>query len=60
MNRLFAAARSDEEVNRRVSRVLNLMESPLSLYSPRMIWAALRQGTAEVVMGPIEVPTIEA
>jgi 2-polyprenyl-6-methoxyphenol hydroxylase-like FAD-dependent oxidoreductase len=60
MNRLFAAALTDEEVNRRVSHVLNLMESPLSLYSPRMIWAALRQGAPEVVLGPVDVPRIEA
>jgi 2-polyprenyl-6-methoxyphenol hydroxylase-like FAD-dependent oxidoreductase len=60
MDRLFAAARTDEEVNRRTSRVLNLAAHPLTLYTPRMIWAALRQGTPEVVLGPIDAPVREA
>jgi 2-polyprenyl-6-methoxyphenol hydroxylase-like FAD-dependent oxidoreductase len=60
MDRVFAAARTDEEVNRRAMLVLNLAAHPLTLYTPRMIWAALRQGTPEVVLGPVEAPVLEA
>ncbi len=58
MDRLFAAALTDEEVNRRTTRVLNLAAHPLSLYAPRMLWAALRQGTTEMVLGPVNVPVV--
>jgi len=56
IDRVFVAAAERPEVMRKLVRVFNLLASPLSLYSPGVLWAALQQPRPEPVLGPLPVP----
>ncbi len=56
MRRLFALSTRDPEVAKRVSRVLNLIESPLALYSPRLALHVLREPKPVPLLGPVAPP----
>ena len=56
LDRLFSASGRDARVWLQVARVLQFSDSPLSLYGPRMLWAALRQPRPRALIGPVALP----
>jgi 2-polyprenyl-6-methoxyphenol hydroxylase-like FAD-dependent oxidoreductase len=56
MNRLFALSTRDGDVSMKVSRVFNLIESPLALYAPRTLWRVLREPAPLRLLGPVAPP----
>jgi 2-polyprenyl-6-methoxyphenol hydroxylase-like FAD-dependent oxidoreductase len=56
LDRVFAAGVKDVDVARKLIRVFNLEASPLELYSPMVLWAALRQRAPRPVLGPLPPP----
>lgn len=56
MSRLFALAARDPDVSLRLSRVFNLMGSPLSLCAPQTIWRALHEHAPMPLLGPVGPP----
>ncbi len=58
MNRLFALASRDGDVSLMVSRVFNLIESPLALYTPRTAWRVLREPARAPLLGPVAPPDL--
>jgi 2-polyprenyl-6-methoxyphenol hydroxylase-like FAD-dependent oxidoreductase len=56
MRRLFALSTRDPEVSKRVSRVLNLIDSPLALYSPRLALRVQREPRPVPLLGPVAPP----
>jgi 2-polyprenyl-6-methoxyphenol hydroxylase-like FAD-dependent oxidoreductase len=56
LDRVFAAGVKDVDIARRLIRVFNLSTSPLALYSPIVVWAALRQPPPRPVLGPLPPP----
>jgi hypothetical protein len=57
LDRVLAAGVKDVHIARRIVQVFNLAASPLELYSPAVLWAALRQRAPRPVLGPIAPPT---
>ncbi len=55
-DRLLALATRDPDVSLRISSVLNLMRSPLSLCEPRTVWSALRERQRPPLVGPVALP----
>jgi 2-polyprenyl-6-methoxyphenol hydroxylase-like FAD-dependent oxidoreductase len=56
LDRVFAAGVKDPDLARRMIQVFNLAESPLTLYSPAVVWAALRQRAPRPLLGPLPLP----
>jgi 2-polyprenyl-6-methoxyphenol hydroxylase-like FAD-dependent oxidoreductase len=56
MCRLFALAARDPDVSLRLSRVFNLMGSPLSLCAPQTVWRALHEQAPLPLLGPVGPP----
>jgi 2-polyprenyl-6-methoxyphenol hydroxylase-like FAD-dependent oxidoreductase len=60
MRRLFHLGTRDGEVAKRVSRVFNLLESPLTLCSPRIALRVLREPAPARLLGPVAPPVTPA
>jgi 2-polyprenyl-6-methoxyphenol hydroxylase-like FAD-dependent oxidoreductase len=58
LDRLFALGTRDPEVSLMVSRVFNLVESPLALYAPRTAWRVLREPAHRPMLGPVAPPDL--
>jgi 2-polyprenyl-6-methoxyphenol hydroxylase-like FAD-dependent oxidoreductase len=57
LDRVFAASVKDADIARKLIQVFNLTASPLELYSPLVLWKALKQPAPRPVLGPLPPPS---
>jgi 2-polyprenyl-6-methoxyphenol hydroxylase-like FAD-dependent oxidoreductase len=56
MDRVFALATRDRAIATQLTRVLNLVDSPGTLFKPRILWKAMTLGKLPDPRGPFVVP----